>query len=82
MGDYMKEENVFGLIDALEMSYIKMLQNELKLNNVELARSSIFPPDWDISDNYDLKIKSLVEAINNKVLIIHTKNYLSNFRSL
>lgn len=82
MGDYMKEENVFGLIDALEMSYIKMLQNELKLNNVELVRSSIFPPDWDISDNYDLKIKSLVEAINNKVLIIHTKNYLSNFRSL
>ena len=60
----------------LETKYLKNFGR--KITHDLRENSDLYPNDWYISDNYALKSKILIEAIENNIKILETNLYQSN----
>lgn len=50
-----------------------------KKTNPDLTDEELFPFDWNLNNNYHLKVEIIAEAIKNGVLIKETDLYKNSF---
>lgn len=62
------------LYTILEINYLEYYNRKIEDENVDLI-----PFDWYLSDDYELKCRILVEAIEKKIKIISTDVYRKEF---
>lgn len=64
------------MCNILEVQYLKMFGRKVTydLN----ANNDLYPSDWYIYTNYDLKSKILLEALENGKKIVNTTLYQNN----
>ena len=66
----MKKELTYNL---LEMKYLKIFGK--KITPVMEYDHDLYPNDWFLNNDYNLKSKILAEAINKKIKIVDTEAY-------
>lgn len=63
-------------MDAKEIEYLTKELNYINAMGYNVEEGNyhhLFPGNWYLSDNYDLKSKILEEATQNKILIVDTE---------
>ena len=50
-----------------------------KEENPNIDSNDLFPTDFNLSDNYHLKVEVIAEAIQKKILVKDTDLYKDNF---
>lgn len=63
----MEEDNSYKLYVVSELNYINENKNILK--------EKLFPENWYSINDYNLKIRIILEAIENNILVKETKLY-------
>lgn len=69
----MDKEMIYNI---LEVKYLKMFGREITYDSND--NFDLYPNDWYLNNDYDLKIKILLEALEKKEKIANTILYQSN----
>ena len=64
------------LCNMLEIKYLKMFGRKITYDLND--NSDLYPNDWYLNNDYDLKSKILLEALEKKETIVNTTLYQSN----
>lgn len=66
----MEEKMLYNILDV---KYLKMFNRKITYDSN--ANSDLYPNGWYLNKDYKVKIKILIEAIENKKLIVDTDLY-------
>lgn len=66
--------------NILEAKYLKMLGNST--SDESYSNYDSFPSGWFSNRNYEFKMKILLEALENQVLIVETSLYKKSIEDL
>ena len=68
------------MYNILEVKYLKMFGRKVTYDLNDNA--DLYPNDWYINNNYELKSKILLEALENKKKIVDTILYQNNIEGV
>lgn len=60
----------------LDIKYVEMFGRFISLNSN--SNADLYPNDWFLSEDYEYKVKVLVEALNKNIKIEDTELYQKN----